>query len=130
MVEANADLEDALVEKPDPSRLLHPGFLQVLVALVELALVELFDALEGEFGDLFWGLLSRSSLRRSSLRSLCGRASRRSWWRGWRRRRLRRRSWRSDAATRSCHIPGTRPDRRPRSSNASTRIASRNRSTC
>src|SRR5215207_9762304 len=58
MVEADADLEDALIEEADPPRLLHPGLLEVLVALVELALVELLYALEGEVRQPFGRTLS------------------------------------------------------------------------
>src|SRR5918998_3941911 len=53
VVEADADLEDALVEEAYPARLLHPGLFEVLVALVELAPVELLDALQGEVRQTF-----------------------------------------------------------------------------
>jgi hypothetical protein len=35
---------------------LHPSLLEVLVALIELALVKLLDALEDEVGNLLGGL--------------------------------------------------------------------------
>src|SRR5215213_3306033 len=56
VVEADTNLEDALVEEADPPGLLHPGLLEVLVALVQLAPVELLYAPEGELGELLWGL--------------------------------------------------------------------------
>ncbi len=81
VVEAHADLEDALVEEADPPRFLHPGLLEVLVTLVEFAPVELLYALEGEFGELSWGFhpgfSNRSrNPRRNSRRRTCARPSR------------------------------------------------------
>src|ERR671917_1243710 len=53
VVEADADLEDALVEEADSARLLHPGLFEVLVARVELAPVELLYASQGEVRQTF-----------------------------------------------------------------------------
>lgn len=50
VVEADSDLEDALVEVADPARLFSPCVLQVLVALEELAPVELLYAPQCEVG--------------------------------------------------------------------------------
>jgi hypothetical protein len=71
VVEADAYLQDALVEEADPAGFLHPGLFEILVALVELALVEFLHAFEDEFGNLCGYpfvrlLLSRSSHHRSS----------------------------------------------------------------
>jgi hypothetical protein len=87
VVETDADLEDALVEVADLPGFLAPGVLEVLVALVELAPVELLYALEDEVGDPFGDPLrtsfSRSNPRRNSRRPrwLCGRSSW-GWFRG------------------------------------------------
>ncbi len=84
MVEADADLKDALVEEPDAARLLHPGVFEVLVALEELPAVELLYALADEVGEAFGKvrlrLPSRSRSRRRSSRPRprnwrCGRPS-------------------------------------------------------
>jgi hypothetical protein len=87
VVEADADLENTLVEKSDPPWLLHPGFLEVLVTLVELALVKLLDSSLDELGDLLGRRFSRSSPRRSSrVRPPCAWAPWRCCWRGRRHR--------------------------------------------
>src|SRR5918997_1835686 len=52
MVEADAYLEDALVKEADPAGFLHPSLFEILVALVELALIEFLHAFEDEFGNL------------------------------------------------------------------------------
>src|SRR5918997_4763635 len=73
VVEADADLKDALVEEPHAARLLHPGVLEVLVALEELSAVELLyapaDEVREAVGEVRSGLPTRSrSPRRSSPR--------------------------------------------------------------
>ena len=56
MVEAYAYLQDALVEEADAAGLLHPRLLQVLVALVELAAVELLYPAPGEVWKRLWAV--------------------------------------------------------------------------
>src|SRR5215213_1304167 len=133
VVEADTNLEDALVEEADPPGLLHPGLLEVLVALVELAPVELLYAPEGELGELLWGLhppsRSRNPHRNSRHRPPCARPLR-GWWRGPRRQALWRRSWRSHAATPLNHTRGTRLGRRLPPWAASGRSAPRTQRTC
>src|SRR5918994_6622373 len=53
VVEADAYLQDALVEIADAPGLLHPGLFEVLVTLEELAPVEFFYALDDEVWQFF-----------------------------------------------------------------------------
>ncbi len=55
VVEANAHLKDALVEKPDAVRLLAPLVFEVFVAPVELAPVKERDTLQNPPGERFPG---------------------------------------------------------------------------
>src|SRR4051794_9284810 len=76
MVEAYADLDDALVQLADRPRLTHPQSLKSLMALVELATVELFDPSD-ELGG--WTSLGRpgSAIHASTgTRAPCPRARR------------------------------------------------------
>ncbi len=85
VVETDADLEDALVEVADLPGFCAPGVLEVLVARVELAPVELLYAPEDEVGDPFGdplrNLFSRSNPRRNSRRRRRWPCERPSW--GW-----------------------------------------------
>ncbi len=79
MVEADADLKDALVEEPDAARLLHPGVFEVLVALEELPAVELLYAPADEVGEAFGEIDLRPSTSRSRSLRRSSRPRPRSW---------------------------------------------------
>ena len=54
-MEGHADLQDALIQLPDRTRLGHPQPLETLVALNELAPVELLESLPEQAGlACFW----------------------------------------------------------------------------